>query len=102
LILRISIWSGLDGTPMLPPLGDYLAASDDHDNSVIQLLLRYGAQVRTLNKIGIQSNKVRYVVITSSPPTATGYHEKSPHESLGTADLRIVPPAPTTGVGGTS
>lgn len=36
---------GLDGSPMLPPLGDYLAASDEHDSNVINLLLRYGAEV---------------------------------------------------------
>lgn len=39
------IVSGLDGSPMLPPLGDYLAASDEHDPNVINLLLRYGAEV---------------------------------------------------------
>ncbi|KAA0194229.1 Ankyrin repeat domain-containing protein [Hyalella azteca] len=36
---------GLDGSPILPPLGDYLAASDEHDPSVINLLLKYGAEV---------------------------------------------------------
>lgn len=39
------IVAGLDGSPILPPLGDYLAASDDHDADVINLLLRYGAEV---------------------------------------------------------
>uniref|UniRef100_A0A6A7FR83 Ankyrin repeat and KH domain-containing protein mask-like n=1 Tax=Hirondellea gigas TaxID=1518452 RepID=A0A6A7FR83_9CRUS len=36
---------GLYGTPMLPPLGDYLAASDEHDLNVINLLLRHGTDV---------------------------------------------------------
>ena len=39
------IVAGLDGSPMLPPLGDYLASCDEHDQSVINLLLRYGAEV---------------------------------------------------------
>lgn len=37
---------GLDGTPMLPPLGDYMTASDEHEPEVIHLMLRYGAEVR--------------------------------------------------------
>ncbi|KAF2368956.1 Ankyrin repeat-containing domain [Trinorchestia longiramus] len=36
---------GLDGSPILPPLGDYLAATDEHDINVINLLLKYGAEV---------------------------------------------------------
>ena len=31
---------GLDGTPVLPPLGDYLTSTDEHDNNVISLLLK--------------------------------------------------------------
>ena len=49
-----------DGSPLRPPLAEYLASNEKPSRTVIQVLLKFGARVCIQNKIALNTLEIPY------------------------------------------